>query len=190
MTILQHSPAPVHSTDPEAPYEPTPAEWASYCESTRGSAIDPPSDRSTYLPAAQWFAAQAAWMRSLSHEVDDFFGLIADALVDLQIALNRAKTSTARGLIEGRFPGYAHVDLDAVAIPDERHTHLADLFDEQAAYYLSLNTDLGRLAAWAILQQAEGAEFHGANTVQEYLDADAAFFEAEQTVYDDFGPMW
>lgn len=176
--------------DMDAPYEPTPEEWREYCTLTRDESPDPPSDRPTHLPAAQWFACQVAIVGRLSRETDDFYDLIACAFSDVRIALERTRATSARELIAvGPLP-YSTIDLDAVRVPADRHTHLADLFDEQAEYYLALGTDLGKLAAWAILQHADGCEYHGARTLVEYLDSDAAFHQAALAAYDEFGPTW
>ncbi len=175
---------------------PDPADWAWYCQQTRTP--EPPSGREAYLPAADWFRCQASWHASQSHFEGDYHDLIATTLNDVRCLLESRKCRTAAELVREPGTPYHRLDLSSVRVPEYRlGSDLAALLDEDAQYYLDLGTDLGRLAAQAILLVAAAAETLGARTVCEYhdaLDAEASAVAAYDDVFGDAAgidyPLW
>jgi hypothetical protein len=146
------------------------------------------------LPPVHWLDCQIAEHRCRGAEgaSGSFHELVVTALQDLQIELKRARCQTARDLIARGGQPYREIDLDQIAVPDApRATVLAGLLDDEAQYYLDLGTDLGRLAAWAILQHSEGAEYHLAQSVSEYFEAEAeelAWIDSHEPEHEH--PLW
>lgn len=145
--------------------------------------------RTAHLRSATWLRSQCAWYRYRGEEcpVDaPLFGLVESALNDLAIACERVRAETAAELIARGGEPYRSIDLGHVAVGCYRTTSLADVLDAEASYYLDLGTEIATLAAWAVLWHAEGVEYHGAQSVAEYLEADeseTAFINAMDTVF-------
>jgi hypothetical protein len=133
-----------------------------------------PPDTRCALPLPMWFECQMRAHESRSHEIEDLHDLISTSLNDVRCALITTRARTVRELIERGPTDYRGIRLDLVKVPENRRSFLASVLDEEAQYYLDLCTDLGKLAAWAILQHSEGAEHHGAETLVEYYDAEDA----------------
>jgi hypothetical protein len=136
---------------------------------------------------AAWFEAQQSWYRLQEADYPDrHYSLCVTAFNDLVIASKRTKARSAQDIIAGT-DCYRDVVLSEVRVPEHRSSTLATILDEEAGYFLMLDTDLGRLAAYALLYHAEGAEYHGASTVQELLDAEdecLAWLNAMEDVFD------
>lgn len=187
-SLLDDGPA-VQSDAP--PFEPSAADWEWLCRQDRPGPADP-APVEPRLPVADWFACQVARFEHKSRATDDYHGLIATALNDVRCVLVELRVPSARALVARPGHTYSRLDLDAVAVPVEaRGSHLATLLDEDAQYYLDLDTDLGRLAAGAILGLADQAERFGSRSVAEFLDDEAAWLESCRTAFDDIdNPLW
>lgn len=175
----------------------SPEDWSAHCAATRRP--DPPSGRDAYSAPLQWVESQVAYHKSQSHAELDYHDLVATALNDVAIVLRGRRPRTVADLLAQPGHPYSGIDLAAVAVPEHRASDLAALLDEDAAYYLLLGTDLGRLAAHAILFHSEGAEYHGSRTVAEYHASEdaweaAAAEAAAETVYGEAAgldnPLW
>lgn len=171
-------------TDYTRPAVPSPQEWESYCESVR--AAEPRARRLADLgvpPAAEWFASQVSFHRHLSRAKNDYHDLISTALRDAELVLREAGVRTAADLVGRKGTRYHGVVLRAVELPREaRTTQLANMLDEDAGYYLDLETDSGRLAAYELLRTAEIVERMGSQTVEAYYDDEAAYIAALESV--------
>ena len=70
-------------------------------------------------------------------------------------------------------------DLDSLSLPARpERSRLAGQLTTEAAWYLQLDTPAAQLVAWKLLREAGSAEWHGAETVQDLVDAEAAWAEA------------
>lgn len=138
--------------------------------------IAPPSyDLRACSSLAGWFEAYISEHRCRGqYSVDgELHELIVTALQDLVLSIRRIQAISVQDLLRRGGAPYRSIDLGLVAIPAAgRQTALAEILDEEASYYLDLGTELGRLAAWAILWHSEGIERIGAATLQAYYDAD------------------
>jgi hypothetical protein len=106
---------------------------------------------------------------------DETHRVVEVALNDLLDTL-RATGLNATSLVRRPEEIYAGLELVPAAVPEtERRSRLADLLDEQAQAYLTMDTAVGRLAALAILYHSAGAEHWTAADATEYFSREEAF---------------
>lgn len=165
MATLLFAPPDVHPCDIEPP--PAIAEL----EADHSHELDAPQ-----LPLAEWIHCQAALFRSPAKhweypagETELVLDLVADVLQDLALGCKFHRCVSPRDyLAVGALAGGVK-DLDLVRIPTHRASYLADYLDCEAAPFLEMGTDVGRLCASAILAAAEDAESLHARDVYDYL---------------------
>ncbi len=140
------------------------------------------------LRSVEWLQTQISWQRFRAAQcpVDaPLFQLVETSLNDVLIICERHGCDTAGELLARGPVPYRGLDLSTVRIPEGRTTRLAEQLDAEASYYLDLGTELALLVAWSILWHSEGAEYHHADNVAEYLESEeyeAAYVNAMDDV--------
>lgn len=132
------------------------------------------------LPFVEWLDTQAAWFR---REHDTASELIVDCLDGL---IRVARSHEARSVTELLSWTLSHANLAEIPIPPERpESGLAELVDAEARWYLALDSEGGRLIAWALEELADRCTDYGAHTVRDFREAEAAAQAAEWQAFVD-----
>ena len=119
-----------------------------------------------------WLASEAAdWLAKADPTAYDLDGFVSWALASLVRGMVFHRTLSARD--------YARVlraDLDAVGVDLlHRPSKLAEDLEVQASWYLALDTDAGRLAAFELSRYADQADRMRSQTVEEWVLDEAAW---------------
>jgi hypothetical protein len=133
--------------------------------------------------AAGWGGSDLDWLTEEADRIAarpdpggfDTTGLVGACLRKAAQSLAFHKLDTAREYARSQ-----RVDLDAVSAPGVgvRRSPLAAELDVEAAYYLHLDSDAGRLAAHEVLRLAGYAEEFGSRDAKEWVRDEAAWREA------------
>jgi hypothetical protein len=186
--ILPDETLPVQPTEPDAPAD-APAFEPSDAERAFAAAAElPPPDETLLTDLAQ--------LRDWSEEKTDpkrdplgSLALVNSCLCDAVFEMEFHRVSSAR-----EFARSQGVDLDAVKLPTvPRRSPLAEALDTEASWFLSLDSDAGRLAAFHVLDAAHSADWFGAEDLEDFVGAEAAFREAAREAEAEQGdpdPLW
>ena len=161
--------------------------WSWYAGSRPGSTggIDPA--RPALLSGPDWLSIQASYHRSLdagSTHGERFDSLAAGDIEAIREVWLDCEAVTPGDLTRTVHSPYHGLDLDAVAIPDAYADHpVAGQLYDLAAYYLDLDSDIGRLVAAVLVRRGLAIGASGAESLADYLDTDAALAAACDEVF-------
>lgn len=152
-------------------------DWPDWCDARTFEL--PPAVAGEPTPA-DWLAAEVSRQRGMSRMPSDYHDLVATVLNDLAITFRLARARTVREL-----PAWDQ--LAAIQVPESRISEAADILDELASEYWAMDSDLARVAAGAIIAQADQVEFFRAGSLEEFFDREAAWLEASSDVAGEIG---
>jgi hypothetical protein len=163
------------------------------CPEVQSTPVEPPADAPAFEPsdAERAFAAAAelpapdddlltdlAQLRDWAGERTDpardplgALALVNSCLCDAVFEMEFHRQTSAREYARSQ-----GIDLDAVKLPTvPRRSPLAEALDTEASWFLSLDSDAGRLAAFHILDASHGVDWFGAADLRDFIEAEAAF---------------
>jgi hypothetical protein len=140
-----------------------------------------------------WVETQRAWHGFQCEDGGpEELSLVVGALSRLRTSIEFHKARSVGEMVRSRFTEAYRVDLDALAVPDRRKSQVALRLDDVVTEYLAMGTELASLCAFYILKQANDCERFGSQSVDDYLEDEAALRAAWEDAADDpaYGAYW